>query len=215
MDDVDYKRSGWPNMLNDALLMTVNDIVLVPRMSSNVINRQHLINIGNGVISANNTEMLKGFVGVIGLTEGWAKSVLKSLNWSKRRATTSKVRLFTQLLAKEKFTFQKAITKAIQGNDIPPDLVINLDHTPSCYVSPGKYSFHFKGSKHVPVKGVDDKRHIAVTFGVSAVGDFLPTQVIYVGKRNAFCRNSTSQNDFQCRSWKITGPVPQNPWSFS
>ena len=61
--------------------------------------------------------MLKEFVGVIGLTEGWAKSVLKSLNWSKRRATTSKVELFAQLLAKEKFTFQKAITKAIQGND--------------------------------------------------------------------------------------------------
>ena len=50
---------------------------------------------------------------------------------------------------------------------------------------------------------------------VSAVRDFLPTQAIYMGKQNEFCRNSTSQNHFQCRSRKITGPVPQNPWSFS
>ena len=42
---------------------------------------------------------------------------------------------------------------------------MNLDQTPSCYVSPGKYSFHFKRSKHVPVKGVDDKRHIKAKFG--------------------------------------------------
>ena len=30
----------------------------------------------------------------------------------------------------------------------------------------------FKASKHVPVKGVDDKRQITATFIVSAVGEF-------------------------------------------
>ena len=45
-----------------------------------------------------------------------------------------------------------------------------------------KYTFHFKRSKCVPVKGVDDKRQIAATFSVSAVGEFLPMQTIYWGK---------------------------------
>ena len=45
-----------------------------------------------------------------------------------------------------------------------------------------KYTFHFKRSKHVPVKGVDDKRQITATFSVSAVGEFLPMQTIYGGK---------------------------------
>ena len=65
----------------------------------------------------------------------------------------------------KKFIFQKAIAKTIQDNNIPPDLVINLDQTP-CYVFPGKHTFHFKGSKYVPVKGVDDKRQITAKFRV-------------------------------------------------
>ena len=109
--------------------------------------------------------MLKEFGSTIELIEGWPRSVLKSLNWSKRRATTGKLEPSAQLLTEVKFTFQKAIAKAIQDDDTPPDLLINLDQTPLCYVSTGKYTFHFKGSKHVPVKGVDDKQKITATFG--------------------------------------------------
>ena len=82
------------------------------------------------MIRANNPEMLKEFGITIELTEGWARSVLKNLNWSKRRATTGKVEPPAQLLAEEKFTFQKAIAEAIHDNDIPPDLLINIDQTP-------------------------------------------------------------------------------------
>ena len=39
-----------------------------------------------------------------------------------------------------------------------------------------------KGAKHVPIKGVDDKRQITATFAVSASGDFLPMQLIYAGE---------------------------------
>ena len=121
--------------------------------------------------------MLKEF-GTIEFTEGWTRSVLKSLNWSKGRATTGKVEPSAQLLAEEKSTFQKAVAKTIQDNDIPPDLVIN--------------TFHFKGSKHVPVKGVDDERQITATFGMSAVGEFLPNASHLWGGETKFARNSAS-----------------------
>ena len=39
-----------------------------------------------------------------------------------------------------------------------------------------------KEAKHVPIKGVDDKRQITATFAVSASGDFLPMQLIYAGE---------------------------------
>ena len=39
-----------------------------------------------------------------------------------------------------------------------------------------------KGAKHLPIKGVDDKRQITATFAVSASGDFLPMQLIYAGE---------------------------------
>ena len=50
------------------------------------------------------------------------------------------------------------------------------------YVSPGQYTFSFKGSKNVPIKGVDDKRQVTATFAVSSVGKFLAIQLIYTGK---------------------------------
>ena len=77
-------------MLDDALLVKVKDIVLSTSMSDGIINRQQLVNTGNGVGIANNPEILKEFGGTIQLTEGWARSVLKSLNWLKRRVTTVK-----------------------------------------------------------------------------------------------------------------------------
>ena len=59
---------------------------------------------------------------------------------------------------------------------------MNFDQTPLCCVSPGKYLFPLRGSKHVPVIGVADTRQIMATFGVSVVGESLPIQVIYGGK---------------------------------
>ena len=66
--------------------------------------------------------------------------------------------------------------------DVPSALALNLDQTAHFYVSPGKYAFSSKGSKNVPIKGLDDKRQIAVTFVVSATGSFLPIQLIYQDK---------------------------------
>ena len=45
-----------------------------------------------------------------------------------------------------------------------------------------------KGVKHVPIKGVDDKRQITATFAVSASGDFLPMQLIYAGDKKMFAK---------------------------
>ena len=87
-----------------------------------------------------------------------------------------------QFLAEEKFTFQRVISAAISEHDIPTSLVINLDQTPLSYVSPGKYTFSFKGAKNVPIRGVDDKRQITGTFAVTLTGKFLPMQLIYKGK---------------------------------
>lgn len=70
-------------MLDDILLVNVKDTALGTCMSGNVINRQ-LMNTENGVIRANNLEMLKEFGGTIKLMEGLVRNILKSLNWSKR-----------------------------------------------------------------------------------------------------------------------------------
>ena len=181
--DVNFqKKIGRPNLLEDDLLKKVNDIAIGTRLAGGVINRRQLICIANGVVKANNPNLLKEFGGPLELSEKWARGVLGKLNWSKRKATTGKLEPSPQLLLEEKFTFQKEISTHVSNHDIPPSLVLNLDQTPLPYVTPGKYTFSLKGTKHVPIKGVDDKRQITATFAVSSVGNFLPVQLIYAGK---------------------------------
>ena len=102
--------------------------------------------------------------------------------WSKRKGTTGNVDPSPQFLAEEKFTFQRKISALVSEHDIPLSLIINMDQTPLAYVNTEKYTFPFKGAKNIPIKHVDDKRHITATFNVRCTGEFLPIQLIYAGK---------------------------------
>ena len=141
-----------------------------------------IVAIGTGLIKANKPKILRKFGGSLELTEGCTRNVLKDIGWVKRKGTSGKVELCPKFLEEEKFTFQLAISKSASDHDIPLELVLNLDQTPLSYVSPGKYTFDLKGSKKVPIKGVDDKRQITATFTITASGSFLPIQLIYSGK---------------------------------
>ena len=158
---------------------------------------------------------MKEFVGSLDLTDRWAIDVLKQLKWSKRKGITGKVDPSPQFLAEEKFTFQRTISTAILEHDIPAPLVVNLDQTPLSYVSPGKHTFSFKGTKNVPIKGVDDNRQITATFAVSLTEKFLPIQLIYKGKPSAPYQSLNFQARSHLVAQKITGRTPKNQLSFS
>ena len=102
-------------------------------MAGAVINMQQIISIGTGVVRANDPSHLKEFGGSVELSEGCARRLLAKLNWCKRKATTDKVEPSSQYLAEETFSFQREISTAEFNNDIPPELVINLDQTPLSY----------------------------------------------------------------------------------
>lgn len=167
-----FKKPGRPNLLDQSIIKKMKDIAIGTRQAGGVINRRQILNIGKGVVKSNNPEILVEFGGTVELTNRWARGILSDMNWCKRKGTTGKVEPSPQFLAEEKFTFQRAISSKISMHDIPSYLVLNIDQTPLSYVSPGKYSFSFKGSKHVPIKGVDDKRQITATFAVSSTGEF-------------------------------------------
>ena len=172
--------------MDETVPKKVKDIAIGTRATGGVINRKQILNIVNGAVRANNPNALKEFGGSLDLTDRSARAVLKQLKWSKRKGTTSKVDPSPQILAEEKFTFQRAISTAILERNIPAPRLVNLNQAPLSYVSPGKYTFSFKGVKNVPVKGVDDKRQISATFVVSLTGKFLPIQLIYKVKTKRF-----------------------------
>ena len=76
------RRKGRPNLLDAEFLVKVKDAVTGIRTAGGIISRKLVIAFGTGVIKANCPSKLKDFGGHIALTEDWARSVLKSMDWS-------------------------------------------------------------------------------------------------------------------------------------
>ena len=79
-----HRRKGRPSLLDDEFLVKVKDLVTGVRMAGGVISRKMVIAIDAGVIKANCPSKLD-FGSHIALTEGWARGVLKSMEWSNRK----------------------------------------------------------------------------------------------------------------------------------
>ena len=81
------KRKGRPNLLSDDLMAKVKTIMIRERTAGTAISRRIVIGIGNGVVKSNNPIWLKENGGSLQLTEDWARGVLKSMNWVRRKGT--------------------------------------------------------------------------------------------------------------------------------
>ena len=209
------QRKERPNLVDDETLKKIKDIIAGSRLAGTAISRRMVIVIATGVIKANDSNILREFGGILELTEGWARSVLESMVWVKRKGITGKVEPCSKFLEEEKFTFQRAIAKAVSDHDIPMELVLNLDQTPLSYVLPEKYTFDLKGSNTVPIKGVDDKRQKTATFTVTASGSFLPIQLIYSGKTKRTLPKFDFLNASMLPLHQIIGPIMRNALAYS
>ena len=67
------------------------------------------------------------------LTKDWARGVIKSMNWTKRKSTTGKIEPSKEFFLEEKLTFQKKISGVSFEHGIPKELIINLNQTPLSY----------------------------------------------------------------------------------
>ncbi len=74
------------------------------------------------------------------------------------------------------------IQTIVELEEIPPDLIINWDHTGIHYVPVSNWILAPEGSKRVAIAGADDKRQITAVFAGTKSGKFLPPQIIYAGK---------------------------------
>ena len=83
----------------------VKTIMIETRAAGTAISRRIVTAIGNGVVKSNNPILLKENGGSLQLTEDWARGVLKSMNWVKRKGATGKLELSQQFLLEEKLTY--------------------------------------------------------------------------------------------------------------
>ena len=204
------RKRGRSSLVNDEMVKKIKDVIIGSHLANKVSSQKMVFVIGTGVVKTNEPKILRKFDGSLEVAEGWARKVLKDMDWVKRKRTTGKVESCSKFLEEEKFTFQRAISKFVSGHDIPLELVLNLDQTPLSYVSPRKYTFDLKDSKAVPIKSVNNKQQITVTFKVTVSGSFLPIQFIYNGKTKRCIPKYDFLLALMLPSLQIIGPIMKN-----
>ena len=73
------------------MLKKIKDVIIGSRLVGTVISREMVVAVGTGVVKANEPKILRKFGESLELTEGWARNVLKGMDWVKRKGTTGKV----------------------------------------------------------------------------------------------------------------------------
>ena len=102
--------------------------------------------------------MLKENVESITLTTKWARGVLKSLHWVKRRYTTSKREMNPAMYEELTFSWKRKIANAVFEHKIQKEMILNFDQTALGFTAPNRSTFTGKGVHSVPSANVDDKR---------------------------------------------------------
>jgi len=74
------------------------------------------------------------------------------------------------------------IENIVQMDEVPPELIVNWEHTGINYIPVSSWIMEKVGAKRVDIIGKDDKRQLTTVLGCSLSGDFLPPQLIYQGK---------------------------------
>ena len=126
----------------------------------------------------------------------WAKNLFQRMNFVERRKTSSKVDISEGARKKIEYKFLHEIVSLVEEFHIPNSLILNLDQTPLKYVPVGDETMTEKGSNEVTVEESNDKRCITGTFAILVEGEFLPTHLIYVGKRFKAYRDTNLDKNF-------------------
>ena len=195
---LDDKKRGKPLLLGKELDEQVKAYILALRDKGGVINSAIVQASAIGIVMKSDMRLLKCNGGHIDITKHWAQSFLDRLGFVKRRAS-SKAKVTVEKFEEMKAQFLFDVKTIVEMADVPPELVINWDHTGLNYVPVSNWTMAAEGSKRVEIAGVDDKRQITAVFAGTMNGFFLPPQIIYKGKTQK-CLPSVSFPD----TWHIT-----------
>ena len=132
-------------------------------------------------------------------------SLLDRMGFVKRKSST-KATVSISDFQEKKAQFLFDIKAIVEIEDIPPELVINWDHTGLNYVPVSNWTMAEEGSKRVEIAGVEDKQQLTAVFGGTMSGHFLPLQIIYKGKTEK-CFPSVSFPE----TWHVT--FTPNHWA--
>lgn len=174
VDVLPSKKRGRPVLLGEKLDKHLQQLIITMRTRGTPIGTSVVIGIGQGILMKYKSNC------DIKLNKEWARSVLRRMGFTKRRAN-SKSKILPDDFEEIKEQFLIDVQSVIDMEEVPPSLVLNWDHTAMKIVPSSQWTMEKKGTKRVEIAAVDDKRQITAVFACSMSGKFLPMQLIYKG----------------------------------
>lgn len=187
IDKIPSKRRGRPKLLGDYDVQ-VQQFVKALQQSGTVVTPQVVIAAAEGIVSANNKEILASNGGNVSLKKTWAVSLMKRVGLRKSRAAKGGGDASTS--SEDDTTCIGQILNAINTQNIPLELVIGWEQL-DIPVIPDGYSIGTEGDD---LDGGNGTRSTIGLIAATMSGNILPFQLVYDGD-SAECHPSFSFPD--------------------
>ena len=106
-----------------------------------------------GIVIKGDRRLLVEYEGPVMPKKTWAQSLLQQMGFVKHQGTT-KINVAVADFESEKETFLSDITATVVMEEIPPDLIINWDHTGLNLILSSPWTIEKKGSRQVELAGL-------------------------------------------------------------
>ena len=176
------KKRGRHLLIGETVDKQVQEYLRKVRLGGGVVTSRIAVAAAKGILLACDRLKLLEFGGHVSLGPSWGYSLLERMKFVRRKATTAKSKLSLESFSELKRQFLNDVVSVVQLEEIPPELILNWDQTGVKIVPSSLWTMDQQGSKRVEVVGISDKRLITAVFCGSAIGEFLPVQLIYKGK---------------------------------
>ena len=176
-------KRGRPLLLGEELDEEVVRMIENLRQAGGVVTGPVVVGLGNGVVTHHNRNLLAQNGGHIELSKTWSTSILRRMNFVKRRGTKA-ARKVPDDFPNIKSSFLDRIRDAVREHNIPEELIINMDETGIPVVPVSDWTMEKEGSTQVPIIGKEDKNQLTAVLTSTMSGAFPRPQLIYKGKTN-------------------------------
>ena len=183
------KARGRPLILDKPLDLKLRSMLVKLRLAGAGINIHLASGLLNGFIRENPERFGKYME--FKVTRSWARSLYQRMKLTCRAVTRSRPVITRSLWVEVRLQFLYEITDKVLKHNIPDELIINTDQTPSKFVATDNVTMAAKREKHISRSGATDKRAMTVTLGESLDGHILPFPLIYTGKTQRSLPNVT------------------------
>ena len=144
----------------------VQSYIRALRVAGTPVNASTVTAAAKGTVCSKDSSLLAENGRHIELGLGWAKPLIVTMGYVKRKCTTNcaETKLTPKEFEERKISFLSRISELVVLHSIPAYLIINCDQTSIHLVSAEDWTLEERGAERVEICGVEDKCQITATF---------------------------------------------------